>query len=56
MGLGNIYVDEALFTAGIHPERPADSLTSAEWAKLYEAFGQRLEEPWKQAVPRLNLM
>lgn len=37
VGLGNIYVDEALFTAGVHPERPADSLTSAEWAKLYEA-------------------
>ncbi len=37
VGLGNIYVDEALFTAGIHPERPADSLTPAEWAKLFEA-------------------
>ena len=35
--LGNIYVDEALFTAGIHPERPADSLTPAEWAKLFDA-------------------
>ncbi|BBH18967.1 formamidopyrimidine-DNA glycosylase [Paenibacillus baekrokdamisoli] len=37
VGLGNIYVDEALFTAGIHPERPADSLKPAEWTKLYEA-------------------
>lgn len=37
VGLGNIYVDEALFTAGIHPERTADSLERPEWARLYEA-------------------
>lgn len=37
VGLGNIYVDEALFTAGIHPERTADSLKRPEWARLYEA-------------------
>ncbi len=29
-GLGNIYVDEALFLAKIHPERAADSLKKAE--------------------------
>jgi len=33
-GLGNIYVDEALFRAGLHPERPAGSLTSTETAHL----------------------
>lgn len=38
VGLGNIYVDEALFTAGIHPERTPDTLTSAEWKKLYRAI------------------
>jgi formamidopyrimidine-DNA glycosylase len=38
VGLGNIYVDEALFTAGIHPERTADTLKSAEWARLHEAI------------------
>jgi len=38
VGLGNIYVDEALFLAGIHPERTADSLKPAEWEKLYEAI------------------
>ncbi|MFB9330124.1 DNA-formamidopyrimidine glycosylase [Paenibacillus aurantiacus] len=37
VGLGNIYVDEALFTAGIHPERTADTLKASEWQKLYEA-------------------
>jgi formamidopyrimidine-DNA glycosylase len=29
-GIGNIYADEALFYAGIHPLRRADSLTSTE--------------------------
>ncbi|SDX16098.1 DNA-formamidopyrimidine glycosylase [Paenibacillus sp. CF384] len=38
VGLGNIYVDEALFTAGIHPERTADSIKPAEWTKLHEAI------------------
>ncbi|RAP77689.1 DNA-formamidopyrimidine glycosylase [Paenibacillus montanisoli] len=38
VGLGNIYVDEALFTAGIHPERPADTIKPAEWVRLYEAI------------------
>ncbi|MFC5649140.1 DNA-formamidopyrimidine glycosylase [Paenibacillus solisilvae] len=37
VGLGNIYVDEALFSAGIHPERSADSLKTSEWARLFEA-------------------
>ncbi|MEN6325721.1 MAG: bifunctional DNA-formamidopyrimidine glycosylase/DNA-(apurinic or apyrimidinic site) lyase [Syntrophomonas sp.] len=37
-GLGNIYVDEALFAAGIRPERPADSLTSKEAASLHRAI------------------
>ncbi|MGO4111154.1 DNA-formamidopyrimidine glycosylase [Paenibacillus sp. YAF4_2] len=38
VGLGNIYVDEALFLAGIHPERAADSLKKAEWDLLHEAI------------------
>ncbi len=33
-GLGNIYVCESLFRAGIAPTRPAGSLTSAEIARL----------------------
>ena len=34
-GIGNIYADEALFLAGIHPLRPANSLTQAECGKLW---------------------
>ena len=37
-GLGNIYVDEALWQAQIHPEQPADSLKPAEVATLYQAI------------------
>jgi formamidopyrimidine-DNA glycosylase len=37
-GLGNIYADEALFRAGIHPLRPAASLTPAEVASLHAAI------------------
>lgn len=34
-GLGNIYADEALFRAGIHPERAANSLDAAELQRLH---------------------
>jgi formamidopyrimidine-DNA glycosylase len=35
-GVGNIYADEALFRAGIHPLRPAGRLTAAQCARLRE--------------------
>ncbi|ANS73759.1 5-hydroxymethyluracil DNA glycosylase [Paenibacillus yonginensis] len=44
VGLGNIYVDEALFRAGIHPERPADSLRDEEWTALYQSIISTLTE------------
>ncbi|MDX9867442.1 MAG: bifunctional DNA-formamidopyrimidine glycosylase/DNA-(apurinic or apyrimidinic site) lyase [Kiritimatiellia bacterium] len=37
-GLGNIYVDESLWHAGIHPERRADSLTETEIRRLCRAI------------------
>lgn len=33
-GIGNIYADESLFLAGIHPERPASSLSREECERL----------------------
>jgi formamidopyrimidine-DNA glycosylase len=42
--LGNIYVDEALFSAGLHPERPADALTETEQKRLYESIRSTLAE------------
>ena len=37
-GLGNIYADESLYRAGIHPLRPAGSLTPDEVATLRDAI------------------
>ncbi|WP_366924529.1 DNA-formamidopyrimidine glycosylase [Metallumcola ferriviriculae] len=43
-GLGNIYVDEALFLAGIHPSRGGSSLTEEEAAKLFQAIKEVLQK------------
>ena len=43
-GIGNIYADEALFAAHIHPERRADKLTSEEIVDLYRAIRQVLAQ------------
>lgn len=43
-GVGNLYADEALFAAGLHPCRPADSLTEGEIARLYGAIRSALRE------------
>lgn len=37
-GLGNIYVDESLFEAGIRPERMASSLKREEVSRLFKAI------------------
>lgn len=37
-GIGNIYADEALFDAGIHPERPADQLSDEDFVRLHGAI------------------
>ncbi|UUZ86990.1 hypothetical protein LJK88_34900 [Paenibacillus sp. P26] len=44
VGIGNIYVDESLFLAGIHPEREANTLTAGELAKLHQAIVTTLKE------------
>lgn len=43
-GIGNIYADEALFLAGIHPARPVKSLSDSEINKLTQAIRQVLQE------------
>jgi formamidopyrimidine-DNA glycosylase len=37
-GVGNIYADEALHRAGVHPLRPAGSLTLAQWTAVKDAI------------------
>jgi formamidopyrimidine-DNA glycosylase len=43
-GVGNIYADEALFRAGIHPLRPAGRLSRAQYARLREGVIEALSE------------
>lgn len=41
-GIGNIYADEILFDAGLHPERTANSLTMEEKKALYNSMRKML--------------
>jgi formamidopyrimidine-DNA glycosylase len=42
-GMGNIYVDEALWRAKVHPLRPAESLDRSELRRLHRAVRAALE-------------
>ncbi|MGI5825696.1 MAG: DNA-formamidopyrimidine glycosylase [Bacillota bacterium] len=42
-GLGNIYVDEVLYAAGVHPERRVSSLTHEENCRLVKAMKDILQ-------------
>ncbi|HEY0220639.1 MAG TPA: zinc finger domain-containing protein [Candidatus Paceibacterota bacterium] len=46
-GLGNIYADESLFEAKIHPERRAETLTPKEVEKLHEAIKRIIKKAVK---------
>ena len=41
-GIGNIYSDEILFAARIHPARAANTLSAEEWGRLAAAIPERL--------------
>ena len=43
-GLGNIYVDESLSKAGLHPESAAASLNRADIERLHSAINQVIEK------------
>ena len=44
VGIGNIYVDESLHRAGIHPEESAKALTEEQLDKLHHAIVSTLTE------------
>jgi formamidopyrimidine-DNA glycosylase len=52
-GLGNIYVDEALHRARLHPARAANGLDEAELARLAEAIPWSLERGIEQGGARI---
>lgn len=43
-GLGNIYADEVLFAAKVHPQRPAGTLTKGEQKDLWQAMQDVLQQ------------
>ena len=43
-GLGNIYVDEALFACGIHPLTPANKITEKQWVTILKESSRILKE------------
>lgn len=43
-GVGNIYADESLHAAGIHPARPGDSIAAVEADRLAEAIREVLAQ------------
>lgn len=47
-GLGNIYTDEALHFAGIHPKTRSDSLSQDEAEKLWQGIQRALREGLRQ--------
>lgn len=53
-GIGNIYVDEALHHARIHPARPARTLTEPEIARLMVGIGWALENGIAQGGAKIR--
>ncbi len=47
-GVGNIYAQESLFCAGIHPERTADTFKREELEKIYHCLLSTLKEAIKK--------
>jgi formamidopyrimidine-DNA glycosylase len=43
-GLGNIYVDESLHRAGVHPRTPACSVKPAQVRRLHASMGRILRK------------
>lgn len=52
-GLGNIYVDETLHAARVHPARPAKSLDADERSRVLDFVPWSLEEGLKQGGARI---
>jgi formamidopyrimidine-DNA glycosylase len=50
-GIGNLYGDEVLFRAGLHPRRPGKSLTAEEFVRLRESIEGVLEAALRGQEP-----
>jgi formamidopyrimidine-DNA glycosylase len=53
-GIGNIYADEILYTAGLRYDRPAGSLSTIEVRRLHRSIGEVLAEAIKHGGSTLS--
>jgi formamidopyrimidine-DNA glycosylase len=54
VGVGNIYANEALFLAGIHPQRAAGRVSAPGWERLSRAVKRVLRDAIRQGGTTLN--
>jgi formamidopyrimidine-DNA glycosylase len=54
VGVGNIYANEALFRAGIHPNRPAGRISLARYDRLADSIKQVLRDSIRQGGTTLR--
>lgn len=54
VGVGNIYANEALFVAGIHPNTPAKNISAADYANLVLAIKAILKKAIRQGGTTLR--
>ncbi|HVF59036.1 MAG TPA: bifunctional DNA-formamidopyrimidine glycosylase/DNA-(apurinic or apyrimidinic site) lyase, partial [Thermoanaerobaculia bacterium] len=54
VGVGNIYASEALFRAGVHPERSVARLSPARWQRLAESLVAVLAQAIAEGGTTLN--
>jgi formamidopyrimidine-DNA glycosylase len=54
VGVGNIYANEALFHAGIHPFTPAQQLSLADWQRLHREIRRVLKKALQKGGTTLN--
>ena len=54
VGVGNIYASEALFLAGIHPQRAAGRISRKRWQRLTAAVKEVLEQAIRKGGTTLN--
>ena len=53
-GVGNIYADEALFRAGIHPATPVNKMTDADSERLHQTIRDALRAAIKHEGASIN--
>jgi formamidopyrimidine-DNA glycosylase len=54
VGVGNIYACEALYRAGVHPQRKVNRISPPRWGKLARSVVRVLEDAIEQGGTTLN--